>query len=51
MCKCDAVGVRASLGACAPEEAAGQIKMDEIMMSGVVITFLSLNGARGRGNS
>lgn len=33
---------------CVPAEAVRQMKTDEIMMSRVVITFLPLNGSRGR---
>lgn len=32
----------------ASKEAARRIKTDEIMMSGVVITFLAVSGGRGR---
>lgn len=35
------------MSVCAPEEAVMQIKIDEIMMSRVIITFLPLNGGRG----
>lgn len=42
VCICDTVDVWVSLGVRAPEEAAGQTQMNEIMMSRAVITFLSL---------